>query len=79
MTNLCRMNVELCRMNVGFMSNEVHIKKAQPADIHIVSRHPMSNVEQNRKKKKIFETHKFLGNYFHNMRYYAPKRFFSLY
>ena len=43
----------LCRMNVGFMSNEVHIKKAQPADIHIVSRQPMSNVEQNRKKENL--------------------------
>ena len=53
MTNLCRMNVELCRMNVGFMSNEVHIKKAQPADIHIVSRQSMPNVEQNRKKENL--------------------------
>ena len=79
MTNLCRIYVELCRMNVGFMSNEVHIKKAQPIDIHIVNGKLMSNVEQNREKKKIFETHKFLGNYFHNMCYYAPKKNFSLY
>ena len=49
---LCRINVELCRINVGFMSNEAHIKKAQPADIHIVSRRPMSNVEQNLGKRK---------------------------
>ena len=35
------------------MSNEVHIKKAQPIDIHTVSKQPMSNVEQNREKKKI--------------------------
>ena len=52
MTNLCRMNVELCRMNVGFMSNEVHIRKAKPIDIHTVSGQLMSNVEQNRKKRK---------------------------
>ena len=52
MTDLCRMNVELCRMNVGFMSKEVHIRKAQPIDIHKVSGQLMSNVEQNRKKRK---------------------------
>ena len=52
MTNLCRIYVELCRMNVGFMSNEVHIKKAQSIDIHIVNEQLMSNVEQNRKKRK---------------------------
>ena len=52
MTDLCRIYVELCRMNVGFMSNEVHINKAQPIDIHIVSGQPMSNVEQNREKRK---------------------------
>ena len=33
------------------MSSEVHIKKAQPIDIHIVSGQPMSNVEQNREKE----------------------------
>lgn len=53
MTNLCRIYVELCRMNVGFMSNEVHIMKAQPIDIHTVSRQLMSNVEQNRKKENM--------------------------
>ena len=51
MTNLCRIYVELCRMNVGFMSNEVHITKAQPTDIHIVNEQLMSNVEQNREKE----------------------------
>ena len=35
------------------MSNEVHIKKAQPINIHIVNGQLMSNVEQNQKKKKI--------------------------
>ena len=53
MTNLCRIYVELCRMNVGFMSNEVHITKAQPIDIHIVNEQLMPNVEQNRKKENL--------------------------
>ena len=51
MSDLCRIYVELCRMNVGFMSNEAHVKKAQPIDIHIVSGRLMSNVEQNREKE----------------------------
>ena len=53
MTDLCRIYVELCRMNVGFMSNEVHITKAQPIDIHIVNEQLMPNVEQNRKKENL--------------------------
>ena len=52
MSNLCRIYVELCRMNVELMSNEVHIRKAQFIDIHIVSGQLMSNVEQNREKRK---------------------------
>ena len=38
------------------MSNEVHIRKVQPIDIHIVSGQPMSNVEQNWEKRKNKET-----------------------
>ena len=52
MSDLCRIMSDECRMNVGFMSNEVHIRKAQPIDIHIVNEQLMSNVEQNREKRK---------------------------